>query len=218
MSEIPPPIPEQARPRTPITTALLVLNAVVFFLGMWIEEKRIFPFQQTFALSLAGLKAGNYWQLLTYQFLHSGTLHILFNSWGIFVIGRAVEMTLGGRHYLRLYLLSGVVGGLMQMLGAVLAPAHFGGYVVGASAGLFGLVAAFSMLYPEQRLTVLLFFVIPISMKAKTLLWVVTVYALIGMMGVFEDNIAHAAHLGGMFGGLTYVQALLYLYHRNRRA
>lgn len=213
MADQPPVISAYRKPRTPFTIGLLVANGGVFLLQLAAEYLRV-PLEDFFALSLAGLKAGYLWQLLTFQFLHSGPLHLLFNSVAIFFIGRAIELTLGGRHYLRLYLLSGICGGLLQMLGAVISPAHFGGAVVGASAGAFGLVAAFALLYPDQRLTVLVFFVIPITMRAKSLLWVSTGVALVGMMGVFHDNIAHAAHLGGMFGGMTYVQ---YLIHRLRR-
>lgn len=217
MSDVPPVIPPPRRPSTPFTYGVLIFNLAVFLLQTYVSEHSAYPIDEKFALSLPGLKAGYIWQLLTFQVMHAGVLHIFLNSIGIFCFGRPIEISLGGRHFLQLYFLSGVLGGLMQMLGALISPAHFGGAVVGASAGAFGLIAAFSLLYPEQRLVLLLFFVLPIKMKAKTLLWLSTAFALVGMMGVFHDNVAHAAHLGGMFGGLTYVQVLIRRYIRRRQ-
>ena len=81
-----------------------------------------------------------------------------------------MKKRLGWKNFLTLYLSSGVIGGLCQVLAALLWPDLFGGPVVGASAGGFGLVAAFAVLFPERELTLLLFFIIPIRLTAKMLL------------------------------------------------
>ena len=163
------------------------------------------PSDNYFALSVEGLKQGFVWQLLTYQFMHAGVLHILLNGWAIYVFGHAIEETLGWKKYLTLYLSSGVIGGLFQTLAAWLWPEHFGGPVVGASAGAFGLVAAFAMLFPERELTLLLFFIIPIRLTAKMLLILSAVLAGAGL--VFPvSNIANAAHLGGMLAGVVFIR------------
>jgi membrane associated rhomboid family serine protease len=166
-------------------------------------------FYNYFALSVDGLRHGFVWQLLTYQFMHAGLLHILLNSWAIFVFGRAIEEALGGRKFLTLFLTSGVVGGLFQVLVALLWPQHFGGAVVGASAGAFGLVAAFGVLFPERELTLLLFFIIPVRLSAKMLLMLSAVLAVTGVVfseSIFGGNIANAAHLGGMLAGVIFVR------------
>ena len=67
-------------------------------------------------MSLDGLRAGHVWQLLTYQFMHGGFWHIFLNCWAIFVFGRVLEATMGKKRMLTLYFLSGVMGGLAQML------------------------------------------------------------------------------------------------------
>ena len=154
------------RPQWSATVALIVVNALVYLFQYYLLPRIApeFPFENYFALSLDGLQAGHVWQLLTYQFLHGGFWHIFLNCWAIFVFGRAVETALGKGRMLTLYFLSGVVGGLVQMLCAWLMPEHFGDVaVVGASAGAFGLVAAFAVLFPDQRLVMLLFFIIPWS-------------------------------------------------------
>jgi hypothetical protein len=109
------------------------------------------------------------------------------------------------RSFLQLYLLSGVAGGLLQTIGGICLPGHFGaGFTVGASAGVFGLVAAFATMYPEQPLTMLVALIIPISMRAKYLLLVSGLLALFGVL-VPVDRVAHMAHLGGLLAGMAYV-------------
>src|SRR5882724_6065831 len=166
----------RVKPRCPVTIALLVVNVLIWLLESWAYRQHPnFPIDDYFALSLDGLRHGRIWQLLTFQFMHAvpGPWHLLLNSWAIYVFGRVVEITMGKRRMLELYLSSGVVGGLVQMLGAWIFPNFFGDAgVVGASAGAFGLVAAFAVLYPRQELILLLFFILPVRLRATTLLWV----------------------------------------------
>lgn len=166
-----------------------------------------------FALSVTGMEHGYVWQLLTYQFMHGGWLHLILNAWAIFVFGSELEYLLGARRYLTLVFASGIVGGVLQTLTALLWPGLFGGAVVGASACAFGLVAAFAMMFPEQELTMLILFVIPVRMRAKTLLIVSLVIAIMGivfsMPGFFVSHIAHAAHIGGMAMGWFYVKKII---------
>jgi membrane associated rhomboid family serine protease len=155
------------------------------------------------ALSVGGLAKGYFWQPITFQFLHGGIWHLLANLITIFFFGRPIEQALGPKRFLALYLGSGVFGGLLQLMASLLLPGHFGvGGVVGASAGAFGLVASFAALYPERPLTLLLFFVVPVSLRAKYLLLFTVLLALFGIVVPF-DNIAHVAHLGGIAVGLA---------------
>ncbi|MEO6034078.1 MAG: rhomboid family intramembrane serine protease [Verrucomicrobiota bacterium] len=158
-----------------------------------------------FTLSLGGLRHGYIWQLATFQFMHAGVWHLLLNSVAIYFFGRALEDSLGKKRFFTLYFASGIIGGLLQMAGAYWFPSHLGGSVVGASAGGMGLIAAFATMFPEQRLTLLLFFIIPISMPAKVLLWISAGLAVFGIL-VPNDNVAHAAHLGGMLAGIAFVR------------
>jgi len=194
-----------AKPRWSATIAILVLNVVVF--GIQYGAGRFFPdypFDDRFALSVAGIKSGYVWQLLTYQFMHASFLHIFLNCWAIFVFGREVELYLGKARMLALYFTSGIAGGLLQVLGTWLLPQHFGdGAVVGASAGAFGLVTAYAVLFPDRILILLLFFVLPVKMRARTLLWVSIAVAIAGTVVPF-GNIAHAAHLGGILSGYVF--------------
>jgi membrane associated rhomboid family serine protease len=166
-----------------------------------------------FALSLAGLQHGFVWQLLTYQFMHAGLWHILGNSLAIYFFGRELEILLGWKKYLTLFFTSGVVGGIFQVLTTKIWPQIFpDAGVVGASAGAFGLIAAFALIYPERELMLLLFFVIPLRMRAKTLLIFSAVLAVAGVVfseSVFGGNVANAAHIGGMLTGIFYVRKII---------
>ena len=166
------------------------------------------------ALSREGIVHGYIWQFLTYQFMHSGWIHLLFNSWLIYVFGSALEQLLGGRRYLALMFASGIMGGVFQVFTAVLWPALFDGSVVGASACVFGAVAAFAMIYPEEELNLLVLLVIPVQLRARTLLMLFIVIALMGIIfpwGALAagPHVANAAHLGGMAMGWFYVKKIM---------
>ena len=197
-------------PRRSATLMLLIVNAAIFLLQLAVTSYARFPLQYYFALSLDGLAHGRIWQLLTFQFLHGGWLHLILNCWAIFVFGRELEETLGVKKYLSLYLSSGVVGGLVQLLAGISLGGAYAAPVVGASAGAFGLVAAFSTLFPERVLMLLLFFILPIRLPAKYLLWLFGGVALVGIVFPGGSNVAHAAHLGGMICGVLFVRYALH--------
>ncbi len=192
-------------------TLAFVLAYVVVLLAELINA-RFFPANNFFfrylALSREGIEQGFVWQLVTYQFMHAGWLHLLLNSWAIYVFGRELEQLLGARRFLALMFSSGIIGGVFQVLTAMVWPHLFGGEVVGASACAFGLVAAFAMIFPERELTMLIFFVIPVRLRAKTLLIGAAVLALMGIIFPW-DNVANAAHLGGMAMGIFFVKIIL---------
>lgn len=201
-------------PRMSMTIALVIANVAVFIL-----QTALAQFSHTLAdyyftylpLSLEGLKHGFVWQLVTYQFMHGGFLHLLFNCFAIYVFGRDVEDALGRKSFLALYFASGVMGGLVQTAAGLLPIDRFAGPVVGASAAALGLVAAFAMLFPDRIL--LLFFIIP--MRARFLLWLSAAFA---VYGVFAPppadpsavHIADAAHLGGMLTGVLFIRYAMY--------
>jgi membrane associated rhomboid family serine protease len=195
---------EEPRLERYATIVLIALNVAFFLYEQWLY--RVSPgrkvwFEQTHALSLAGLRHGAWWQFLTFQFLHGGWVHLLMNLLLLHSLGPVMETTLGRARFVVLYLVSGSVGGLLQLIGAWTSPRLFGAPVVGASAGLCGLLASLAAVYSEERLRLLLFFVIPMEVRAKFVL----LFAALASAGgaIFAvGNIAHLAHLGGLIGGL----------------
>lgn len=190
----------------PVSVWLILANTAAFLLqNILYRAFPSFPTDPLLALSLEGLSRGYLWQLFTFQFMHGGLLHLLLNAFVIYVFGRALEEELGWRRFLTLYFAGGFLGGLLQVLAAAVAPRWYGGAVMGASAGAFALMSAFAMLHPQRPLTLLLFFVLPLTLKAKYLLLVSALLALFGILFP-GDGIAHAAHLGGMLTGIAYAR------------
>ena len=195
-----------SRPRWSVTTVLLIA-LVVCFVVQSILQARIGGFYSNFALSLDGLRQGKIWQLVTFQFMHAGLMHLFFNAIGIYFFGRAIEDAMGGREMLRLYLLSGIIGGLVQTGLQAAFPNYFFGTVVGASAGLFGLLAAFATRAPDMPVTMLVFFFFPVTFPAKVFLMIGAIIAILGLLPInFMPGVAHGAHLGGMLTGIAFIK------------
>jgi membrane associated rhomboid family serine protease len=177
----------------PITRNLLLANGALFalqilglndLLTMWFA---LWPLDGPFMP----------WQVVTYGFLHGGLAHIFFNMFGVFMFGSEIERTLGSRRYMVLYFASVIVAGFTQILvNSYLMPSPYP--TLGASGGVFGLLIAFALLFPNQRIQLLF---PPIPMRA----WVfVTLYGLLELYLGFaraQSGVAHFAHLGGMLGG-----------------
>jgi len=136
------------------------------------------------------------WQLATYGFLHGDTMHILFNMFMLWMFGRELELMMGSRRFL-IYFMTGVVGaGIVQL---IVAAWQGGGYpTVGASGGVFALLLAFGMAFPN-RMIMLMF--PPIPMKAKYMVILFGFFELyLGVSGN-APGVANFAHLGGMLFG-----------------
>jgi len=196
--------------RCPWTIGLLVVYLIVFvgkLVAVDVYHQGEFVLNYL-TLSRWGMAHHYYWQLLTYQFLHGGWLHLFFNGWVIFIFGRELEQLIGWRRLLSVMLFSGIVGGVFQVLTAILWPGLFDGPVVGASACAFGLVATFAVIFPEDEFTLLILFLIRVRVRAQTLLALFIVIAVMGI--IFPVNhLANAAHLGGMAMGWLYGKGVL---------
>lgn len=190
-----------------VTLGLLCLNAFVFLIEPGLREQGRQWFEMRYSLSLQGISAGSWWQLITYQFLHGNWVHLGANLVLLHSMGPILETTLGRRRFFGLYVGSGAIGGLVQLAGSALSPSTFGHPVVGASAGLCGLLAALGALYAEERVKGYLFFIIPFELKAKFLLLLAGVLSIFGSVFPF-GNIAHLSHLGGLLGGLCCINLM----------
>jgi len=127
--------------------------------------------------------------------------HLVLNSVVLYSFGRPLEEFLGKRAFLKLYLLSGFAGGVAQILLALVS-SRFAGPMVGASAGICGLVAAFALLSPQSTIDVA--FVIPL--RAVYFLPLAIGLTILLMVIPSNDHVAHAAHLGGMLAGIAWVK------------
>jgi membrane associated rhomboid family serine protease len=179
----------------PATQVLIGINVVAFLLGPQLGNA-------VAALELWPLGSGFApWQLVTYGFLHGGFAHIFFNMFAVYTFGSALEQFFGTRFYVLLYLASVVTAGLVQLgVDALLGSPY---PVVGASGGVFGLLLAFGMYFPHQR--IMLIFP-PIPMPAWVAVTAFGALALFfGVTGT-QAGVAHFAHLGGMLGAFLMIQ------------
>ncbi|AXQ31474.1 rhomboid family intramembrane serine protease [Solimonas sp. K1W22B-7] len=177
--------------RTPVTLFLLIANIAIFLLQLQASDGLI----PRYALWPLG-EGFQPWQLVTSAFLHGGMLHLAVNMFGVWTFGRELEQALGPLRFLRLYAVSVLAAAATQLVAV-----HFGKPVptVGASGGLFGLLAAYAILFPDRKL-LLLFPPIPLPAPLFVVLYAAfELYA--GVTGTLS-GVAHFAHLGGLAGGL----------------
>ena len=178
-------------PPPPVTQALLLINVALFcldlFLGPW--------FSRLFALWPLG---ANFlpWQLLSYSFLHGSIEHLFFNMLGLWMFGSELERLWGTRRFIYFWFASVLAAALTQLIVALVIGSF--SPTVGASGGLFGLLLAFGMLFPNRIIVPL---IPPIPMRARN--FVILFGAIELVLGFYSPagGVAHFAHLGGMLGG-----------------
>ncbi len=180
----------------PVTQALLLTNILVFFaagMGMPLplNELALWPLGADFKP----------WQVLTYGFLHSGLSHLAFNMFGLYMFGSDIERVWGSRRFLNYYLICVASAAIAQLAVSFLFGS--GSPTVGASGGIFGLLIAFAMLYPNRMIMPL---IPPIPMRAPVF---VALYGglelFLGVTGT-QAGVAHFAHLGGLAGGYLFIK------------
>ncbi len=185
----------------PVCAWLIKINVAVFLVFWLLRPDFLYGW---LALSLAGIRHGFVWQPLTYLFLHGSFMHLLFNMFTLFFLGPETERAMGSKHFLAMYLLSGLLGGLGWLW---LSPHPFA-VCVGASGAIFGVLAAFATLYPRRQLTILIFFIFPVTMAAWQLVAGLALIEFILARADQSSNIAHIAHFAGAFAGFLYIDQL----------
>ena len=199
-------------PRKPMSvlTMIIIANIAVFvaqfgFGWFWDKESGI----PGGSVSRETVMNGEVWRLFTYMFVHGNFLHILFNLFGVFMVGRVVLQTVGTKHFLWIYFLGGIAGALAQMAISDTA-------IVGASGCLFALLILFGMIMWDTPIMALIAF-IPVRLRARTLVKGVVIMTIVffifdQLLGTADvplvSGVAHLAHLGGAIVGFYYAKYL----------
>ena len=208
---------------------LIIANLVVFLAMKLYDSNMMYAnfamFNVDFrCLGEADMTLFKPWQPLTYMFMHSADnfSHIFFNMFSLWMFGRTLELEMGWKRFLIYYMVCGVGAALFQMgvaqidlahleIGSKAWYAYMSTPTVGASGAIFGLLLAFGLLHPNALISLIF---PPITLKAK---WFVIIYGvlelLLGVTGSMS-NVAHFAHLGGMFWGWL---LLLWWRHQARK-
>ena len=215
-----------------ITKNLLLINVLAYALTWMLDAAMHVDLNDVFGLHFFMASDFHLYQIITYMFMHGGLMHLFFNMFALWMFGCVIENVLGPRRFIAYYLLCGIGAGLFQeaaqfvdyaiqglaayqtvSLNGVVIPV--GEYLnklttVGASGSVYGILLAFGMIFPEQRMFI---FPLPVPIKAK---WFVVAYAAIELysaLSTANDGVAHIAHLGGMVVGF-----FLLRYWRNHPA
>ena len=201
-----------------VTMWIIVVNCAIHLLALTVFSR---PGQWSLLheyghfSTYEGFQRLHVWRLVTFQFLHApdNIFHIVFNMFGMWVFGPMVEEALGRKRYLAFYLMCGIAGGLMYLILNLLGAmgVSFPGVLisdprtplVGASAGVFGVIMACAHIAPDARVQ-LLFPPIPLKMK-----WMAYGYVGLAAFNLFfggHNAGGDAAHLGGAIAGFFFIR------------
>lgn len=211
-----------------VTKSLLIINVVAFIISLMSGGNALSGLNNIFGLHFFLASDFHIYQLITYMFMHGGWTHLFFNMFALWMFGCVVENVWGPKKFLFYYILCGVGAGVCQeiaqfgqfyMLAQEQIPSFTSDIIfevarnsagvtnlwttVGASGSIYGVLLAFGMIFPEQRIFII---PIPFPIKAK---WLVMLYAgieLFSAIGSSGDGVAHVAHLGGMLFGYLMIK------------
>ncbi len=213
-----------------VTKNLLIVNVVAFLLTYVLGKDASGNYMLNELLGLHFFMASDFqvYQLVTYMFMHGGFEHIIFNMFALWMFGCVVERVWGAKKFLFYYIACGVGAGLFQELaqfvqfylmaseqlplfsiGDVWTVAHNSSEVlnawttVGASGAIYGILLAFGMIFPEERIFI---FPLPVPIKAKYFVIGYAAIELFSAMMTTGDGVAHVAHLGGMVFGFFMIR------------
>ncbi len=186
----------------PVTRFILIANIIIFILD-FLTNGIITAYLSLYSIHfhLNDVQQFKSFQLISHMFLHGGLGHIFFNMFGLVMFGQVLESVLGSKRFFILYFLSGLGAAGLQLL--VYFFQEMPAQMLGASGAIFGILAAFTMMFPNVELMIIF---LPIPIKAK---YLVPIYAVLelffGIANFKGDNIAHFAHLGGAIVGFILI-------------
>ncbi len=206
-----------------MTKNLLIVNFLAFA-ATWVLELRGIDLSQLLGLHFFLASDFHFYQFFTYMFLHGGFTHIFFNMFALWMFGSVIERVWGPKKFIFYYIICGIGAGITQ---EIVQYANFsiqglsayqyvnaGGiqmttdaYInlwttIGASGAVYGILLAFGMIFPNERLFIIPF---PFPIKAK---WLIVGYIAIEVFSALgqNDGVAHMAHLGGMLFGFLLIR------------
>src|SRR4051812_40610915 len=186
-----------------VLLSLIGLNLAAFSAQLVIEASQPGFVGTYLALSDAGIREAYAWQFVAAMFLHIGPWHLLGNMLILYLLGRDLESIIGQRHFLYLYMAGSIAGELGHLF---LMPSTSAVYA--ASGGVIAVVVAYAAILPELELTALMFFVIPIRLKAKHLGYIAFGLAIILLCFDRAPTVTHSVYLGGALAGWIYAHLL----------
>ncbi len=175
--------------------ALIAINVAAYIFMIGQQRTAI----DMFWLSGDGIRNGMFWQPLSAMFMHASLSHIIFNMWGLYIFGGIVAPRLGGRAFLALYLVTGLLGNLVWLAAAWNSPA----VLCGASGAVMAVTAAAAVMAPE---TPMLLLFIPFPIKLRTMAVVFFVLEIVLEITGRQPGVANLVHIVGFVGGYLFIK------------
>ncbi len=171
----------------PVSISIIIVCGVIYLLQNISAQLALWPWSSGYFQP---------WQLFSYAFLHGGFNHLFFNMFAIWMFGLPVERLWGSQKFMSYFLVCVLGAGVIQLLVQYSSGEIYP--TIGASGAVFGLLLAYGVTWPNNRLFLIF---LPIPIKAK---WFVLIYGgvelIFGVTGAMPQ-VAHYAHLGGLFFG-----------------
>jgi membrane associated rhomboid family serine protease len=204
----------------PVIKTLLLLNVAAYLIDSLLASTMGIEIAKIFGLYYVQHPDFRLYQLLTYMFMHEGFIHLFFNMFALWMFGNVIEQVWGPKKFIFYYICCGIGAGFVQEV------VQYGTYMyeglaayqyvntgsvqmttdayinlwttIGASGAVYGILLAFGMIFPNERLFIIPF---PFPIKAKWLIVGYFAIELFSAMSAPGDGVAHMAHLGGMLFG-----------------
>lgn len=181
---------------TPMVKILLLTNIAVFIVQLMTHGL----INDYFAVQGGAFYAIQIWRFLTFQFLHGGFNHILFNMLGLYILGSVLERSWGSNRFLVFYLVCGAVGGVVYSLATIFNILPTNGSLVGASGGILGLMVACAILFPQFQVFIYFF---PVPIRLACLIF--TGMYVVNVLSNGHNAGGDLCHLGGMATGFLWI-------------
>jgi len=203
------------RPTTSALTWLLCVFISGFVLktvlGEWIAPTVGTNFVALFGLNAAAVKAGQIWRLVSYCLLHSNILQLIVNLLGIYFLGRELIQLWGQKRFFSLFFLATLAGGVVWLA------VHWStgsDPMIGTTAALVALLVSYACINPDQQITLLIFFVMPVTVKTKWIATAVVLFDVLGFLFLELPGKSNAIYYSNHLGGIAVGWLFYYFIHR----
>jgi membrane associated rhomboid family serine protease len=183
--------------------ALIGANLAMFVAQLFLDSSQQGFVHDYLGLSGEGVQNAYAWQFFSAIFLHDGVWHLLGNTAVLYLLGRDVELILGQRHFLLLYLAGAAAGELGHLF--LMPPTTV---LFAASGGVAAVLMAYATVLPELELTATTFFGVPLCIKAKHLAYGAIAAGAVLLVIERNGTVTHSAYLGGCAAGWLYAHLL----------
>lgn len=199
--------------------AIIAINIIVFYLELTVVDLDAFIGQYALIPSTIDfMNIGTLTPLVTSQFLHGGFIHIISNMWFFWIFGDNVEYRIGSFFFPLFYVVSGVVGNILQYLFIPQSDIP----ALGASGAIAGVLGAYYAFFPKNRVKTLVFFLIADLPASLVLFYWLILQLFNGAIAVSpgsnpdDGGVAYFTHIGGFALGWVVGKMMILISSKKR--